>query len=152
MHEAAADRHNHLQEAPGMQTQRRAGRAGALAAPRGPAGLTPFPRGQVCARGIPKGLLLPQLRQDAGAAVQSGSGPARTAPRPGGSGRPRPRPRRGLTDLTSGPSCSRCSSSTSGRSRLTSRWMKTRLSCTSAQGRRAKSSVSVSHMRSPVSW
>lgn len=49
--------------------------------------------------------------------------------------------RRRAADLTMGPSCRMCSSSTSGRSWLSSRWMKVSVSCTSTDGTSVKSSV-----------
>lgn len=58
--------------------------------------------------------------------------------------------RRLHTDLTTGPSCRMCSSRISGRSRLRSRWMKVRVSCTSTDGTSVKSSVSPCQIWSPA--
>lgn len=59
---------------------------------------------------------------------------------------PWPCPRR--AHLMMGPSCSRCMSRTSGRSRLRSRCTKMRVSCTRTEGQSTKKMVSASQKRS----
>lgn len=54
------------------------------------------------------------------------------------------------TDLTMGPSCRMCSSTTSGLSLPRSRWMKVRVSCTSTDGTSVKRSVSPCQIWSPA--